>query len=139
MGIVGVGIPDIPIFTSMILKNIYEIALSYGYEYHSEGERAFILMIIEGALSYGDDLSYMDSLINDVIETGELPPDYNSELQLRNTCSTLSTELLYMKFLQGLPVVGAVGGFYDAVYMSHISEYANLKYRRRFLIDKGRA
>ena len=30
MGIVGVGIPDIPVFTAMILKSIYEIALNYG-------------------------------------------------------------------------------------------------------------
>lgn len=30
MGILGVGLPDIPIFTAMLLKSIYEIALSYG-------------------------------------------------------------------------------------------------------------
>ena len=48
----------------------------------------------------------------------------------------LSKELLYMKFLQGLPVVGAVGGIYDAVYMKRITEYANLKYKKRFLMKK---
>lgn len=44
MGILGVGLPDIPVFTGMVLKSIYEIALSYGCEYESEGERRFILM-----------------------------------------------------------------------------------------------
>ena len=46
MGILGIGIPDIPIFTAMVLKSIYEIALSYGFEYESEAERRFILMLI---------------------------------------------------------------------------------------------
>lgn len=41
-----------------------------------------------------------------------------------------------MKFLQGIPVVGAVGGIYDAVYMKRITEYANLKYKKRFLMKK---
>ena len=55
MGLLGVGIPDIPVFTAMVLKSIYEIALNYGYEYESEGERRFILMLIQGAVSYGQD------------------------------------------------------------------------------------
>ena len=50
----------------------------------------------------------------------------------------LSKELLYMKFLQGVPVIGAVGGAYDVIYMKQISEYANLKYQRRFLQEKIR-
>lgn len=41
-------------------------------------------------------------------------------------------------FLQGIPVVGAVGGIYDAVYMKRITEYANLKYKKRFLMQKKR-
>ena len=49
MGILGIGIPDIPIFTAMVLKSIYEIALSYGFEYESEAERRVILMLIQGA------------------------------------------------------------------------------------------
>ena len=48
-------------------------------------------------------------------------------------------ELLYMKFLQGIPVVGAVGGAYDAVYMKRITEYAELKYRHRYLAGRKKA
>ena len=29
----------------------------------------------------------------------------------------MSKELLYMKFLQGIPVVGTVGGAYNTVYL----------------------
>ena len=48
----------------------------------------------------------------------------------------MSKELLYMKFLQGIPIVGAVGGAYDAIYMKQIVKYAELKYRRRFLTSR---
>ena len=48
----------------------------------------------------------------------------------------MSKELLYMKFLQGIPIVGAVGGAYDAIYMKQIVKYSELKYRRRFLTSR---
>lgn len=133
MGVLGIGLPDIPIFTGMILKNIYEIALNYGYEYESEYERYYILLLIQGAVSYGEQLQEINQVINDYIETGTFSYKYNMEEQIYSTSSSLSKELLYMKFLQGIPVVGVVGGAFDAVYMKRISEYAHLKYKRRFL------
>lgn len=100
MGILGVGISDIPVFTGMILKSIYEIAMHYGYSYETEEEQYFILLLIQGAVTHGEEL--------------------------------------YMKFLQGIPIVGAVGGAYDVIYLKQIIEYANLKYERRFLESLGR-
>lgn len=136
MGIFGVGIPDIPVFTAMVLKGIYEIALSYGYEYETEGERRFILMLIQGAVSYGKEMLDVDAQIDAYISTAETPEDYDEKHQIEKTAAGLSKELLYMKFLQGIPIVGAVGGIYDAVYMKRITEYANLKYKKRFLTKR---
>jgi hypothetical protein len=48
----------------------------------------------------------------------------------------MSDEMLYMKFLQGMPIIGVVGGAYDAVYTRNLATYANLKYRRRFLLQR---
>ena len=70
------------------------------------------------------------------IERNEIPEDYDEKQQIARTAAGLSKELLYMKFLQGIPVVGAVGGAYDVVYLKKITEYANLKYKRRFLRKK---
>lgn len=136
MGVLGIGLPDIPLFTGMVLKGIYEIALSYGYSYESEQERFFILTLIQGALSYGDELMEINQRLNDYMRTGSLPEGYDRAQQIKDTAGTLSKELLYMKFLQGIPIVGAVGGFYDAIYMKQIVEYANLKYQYRFLREK---
>ena len=136
MGFLGVGIPDIPVFTGMVLKSIYEIALSYGYEYETEGERRFILLLIQGAVSYGQDMLEVNRKLDAYIAAEETPEDYDEREQIEKTAAGLSRELLYMKFLQGIPIVGAVGGIYDAVYMKRITEYANLKYKKRFLIKK---
>lgn len=136
MGLVGVGIPDIPVFTGMILKCICEIALDYGFTYDSQEEKYFILLLIEGATSYGEKLESVDSKIEAFIQEPKLPEAYKQEEQIASTSRSLSGELLYMKFLQGIPVVGAVGGAYDMVYMKQISEYAQMKYRKRFLLNK---
>lgn len=138
MGLVGVGIPDIPVFTGMILKSIYEIALNYGFEYETEGERRFILLIIQGAVSRGAKMQSIDKSIDDYILNVEVPDDYDELKQIEETAAGLSKELLYMKFLQGIPIVGAVGGAYDVVYLKQIADYANLKYKKRFLIKKKR-
>jgi hypothetical protein len=61
------------------------------------------------------------------------------EEAIKSAAGCLSKELLYMKFLQGIPVVGAIGGAYDAIYMKQIMEYAELKYRRRFYLRQKRS
>ena len=123
-------------FTGMILKSIYEIALNYGYEYDTEGERRFILLLIQGAVSYGQEMLAVNELVDLYIQTAEIPDCYDEKEQIEKTAAGLSKELLYMKFLQGIPLLGAVGGAYDVVYLKRITEYANLKYKKRFLLKK---
>ena len=43
MGFFGLGLPDIPLFLGVLLKSIYEVALSYGYTYDTQEEQIFIL------------------------------------------------------------------------------------------------
>ena len=136
MGAFGAGLPDIALFVGFILRSVYEIALDYGYDYESEEERRFILLLIEGAVSYGDELRKIDDMLNAYIEQKEVPDNYDEKQQIERTAAGLSKELLYMKFLQGIPIVGVVGGAYDVVYLKKITEYANLKYKKRFLLKK---
>lgn len=136
MGIVGIGLPDIPVFTGMMLKQIYETALNYGFEYESDEEKYFVMMLIQGSVSYGDTLEAIDTQINQYIETETVPDYIDMDKLIKQTAGCLSKELLYMKFLQGIPVVGAVGGAYDAIYMKRIAEYSELKYRKRFYEKK---
>ena len=134
LGVAGVGLPDIPLFVAVLLKGVYEVALHYGYDYDSEKEKYFILRIIEVALLHGQELDRENAVMNDWIETELVPEGYDQSAQIRASSAALSTELLYMKFLQGLPIVGAIGGAYDAIYLKKVLAYAELKYHRRFLL-----
>ena len=51
----------------------------------------------------------------------------------RRAAAALAGQVLYLKFLQGVPVAGAVGGAYNAPVLRRVLRYAGLKYRRRFL------
>lgn len=159
MGVLGVGIPDIPVFIGVLLKSIYEIALSYGFSYESEEEQIFILKLIETALSHEEMLAEGNMELNlwmqgkrrdtavsengehceveveqpGVGETAARAFEITRSNQIRRTADALSNELLYLKFVQGIPVVGVVGGLSDMVYQKKISDYAAIKYRRRFL------
>ena len=137
LGLLGIGLPDIPLFTAVILKSVYEIALSYGFEYESEKELWFILKMIETALKKGEELERNNSLLNAWIDQNGIGETVKGRKeQSKETAAALAEALLYMKFLQGIPVVGIAGGAADTVYLKKITDYAELKYKRRFLRKK---
>ena len=133
LGILGIGIPDIPLFTAVLLKSIYEIALSYGYSYETKEEQCFILKVIETALLHGEKLRQADQELNVWIDTvcSEDSSGMDRKEQIVRTPDVLAEALLYMKFVQGIPIVGLAGGLADAVYLKRITDYADLKYKRR--------
>ncbi|MEG0176981.1 EcsC family protein [Anaerorhabdus sp.] len=139
LGALGIGLPDIALFTGMLLKSIYEISLHYGYDYEQEVEKYFILHLIQTSLSHDEELTTGNQMLNEFIENYQLPLGYSQDTQIEQTATVLSNELLYMKFLQGLPVIGIIGGAYNPIYLQKVQKYAKLKYERRFLHDyKGK-
>lgn len=147
-GVIGLGIPDIPIFVSVLLKSIYEIALSYGFSYTTDKEKLFILKIIDTSLKSGDILRKKDGELNKMIEryhkedtvpeqvgkTDEFVTELQIIRQIDYSAQALSHELLYGKFVQGMTFVGVVGGTADFTCLKKITDYAALKYKRRFLL-----
>ena len=89
------------------------------------------MLLIRTAVSHGPQVREMNEKVNDYIKSDWLPLDYIREEEIEKTAKALSEELLYMKFIQGIPIVGVTGGIYDAVYMREIIKYADLKYRQR--------
>ena len=136
LGVLGIGIPDIVLFVSFVLKNMYQIATSYGINYNKDKERKFILSVIQGALSFGSEQQWIDEEIDYFIDYGHFRSEKDLDECISDCAKCMSGELLYMKFLQGIPIVGAVGGAYDFVYMKQINEYAKIKYHKRFLSEK---
>ena len=138
LGLLGIGLPDIPIFIGVVLKSIYEISLSYGYDYREEQEQYFILKLIEAALASDEQKQEknlaMDKLIDYLV--AEEPLGYDIELQMRQTADCMAADMVCIKFLQGLPLVGAIGGPANVIYCKKISDYAKVKYQKRYLLEK---
>ncbi len=133
MGVFGMGLPDIPVFISVILKSVYETALHFGFGYETEEEQIFILKIIRTALCHEDELIDGDMEINGWIGQGGSPFIEDKKTQIKKTSDLLAKEMLYLKFIQGIPVAGVAGGISDVIYQKKITDYAVLKYKRRFL------
>ncbi len=57
----------------------------------------------------------MDAKVDQFIANNKLPDGYDEKIQIEKAATGLSKELLYMK---------------------RITEYANLKYKKRFLVNK---
>ena len=105
MGVVGAGIPDIPLFIGVLLKSIYETALIYGFTYETEQEQIFILKMIETALTHEKDLIKGNEELNTWLET-PYPFLVTKTEQIKRTSLVLAEEMLYLKFVQGIPLVG---------------------------------
>lgn len=135
MGVVGAGLPDIPVFLAVLLRSIYEISVIYGFDYNTEQEQIFILKLIETALAHESDLLEGNAELNSWLKT---PAEFSvsKEEQIKRTSLALSNEMLYLKFVQGAPVIGVVGGVSDVIYQKKITDYAEMKYKRRFLAGK---
>lgn len=135
LGVLGIGIPDIPIFISVILKTIYEIALIYGFDYESEEEKIYILNLINVALTSEEEKLYYSEKINEIenkIDLG-IMLENNLDDEIKETAKILSNTLLIAKFIQGLPIVGIVGGVVNYQFVSKISKYSSIKYKKRYL------
>lgn len=137
LGILGIGLPDIPIFMGMLMKGLYETALGYGFDYTSEKERVLILRMIYTALAEEGERQNADQWVEDWIShMDEETISYSFDEEVREAASALSFSMLTAKFIQGLPVVGVVGGVTNLVTYRRIIGYATLKYKKRYLMKK---
>ena len=139
MGLFGIALPDIPLFTAMLLKSVYETAESYGFPCEGEEEQLYALRVMEAALSYGEELREKSRMLDIYAQTGLWPEDPDMAAQIKTTARKLSETVLYAKALQNVPVVGSVGGAGDAVCLSRVQKYADMKYHKRFLIRRRSA
>lgn len=136
MGLFGVALPDVPLFTAMLLKSVYETAESYGFPCEGEDEQLYALRVIETALSYGEELREKNQILDAYAQTGLWPDAARRDAQIKATARRLSETVLYGKALQNVPVVGVIGGAGDAVCLSRVQKYAAIKYQKRFLIQR---
>lgn len=136
LGALGVGLPDIVLFIGMVLKGIYEVALHYGYEYDSDSEKYLILKLMRASLSKSIDWEIENNKVDQILN---YPPAVNAEMmkkQIDHTSKLFAMDMLVLKFVQGIPFIGTVGGAFNPVYYNKIMSYVRIKYYKRYLKDK---
>ena len=137
LGALGVGMPDIVLFISTLLKGVYETALNYGYDYDTPEEQYMILNMMAASLITGEERIEWDDMIDSLIE--EEPDAVTQEVldeQIRETASVFAMDMLILKFIQGMPIVGILGGIANPIYYNRVVKYVQLKYRKRYLLKK---
>lgn len=135
LGALGVGMPDIVLFLSTVLRGVYETALHYGFAYESRFEQMLILKMMSASLSTGDEWFHRNKEVNDWILQGDRTISEEAfQAQIQDTASVFAVDMLLLKFIQGLPVVGLLGGAANPLYYQKIMQYVQLKYKRRYLL-----
>lgn len=136
LGAFGIGLPDIALFVGMLLKGVYQAALHYGIDYETPQEKLFILKMMETAMTKGEEFVRLDAELNDMLAEGGLsvPTEALLRAQTEKTAEAFATDMLLQKFIQGLPLVGILGGAGNPVCYRKVMRYTGLKYRKRYLL-----
>lgn len=134
LGLLGIGLPDIVLFISFILKGIYQCATHYGRDFTDPREKYLILKMIEASLSKRDDWVRLNGEVDELMMSEYLPTEKETEEQLRRTADACAMDMLLQKFIQGLPIVGVIGGIANPVYYNKITNYVKTKYHKAYII-----
>ena len=140
LGLLGVGLPDIPVLLAWMLRSLYQSAARYGFSCDTPAERFYLLLLLQGALSEGDarrTLSERADRFGRALDHG-WAVSFDLDGAVIRTAALLSDRLLLTKFIQGLPVVGVLGGAANFPLSSAVNQYGALKYKKRFLEKKIR-
>lgn len=135
LGALGIGLPDIVIFVGMLLKGINECAIHYGVDYEKPEERLLILKMMEAAMSKGEAWERANAQVDELLE--RLPEGATKEElkeQTEQTANVFAMDMLLVKFIQGMPIVGMLGGAGNPLYYRKVLRYVELKYRKRYLL-----
>lgn len=136
LGLVGVGLPDIPLFLGVVLRGVYQIARSYGFDDRIPAERAYLLALIDCAAVPDTDKQHaLDQTARCLYAGAPIPIDERT--LRRRAAESLAEGMLTAKFVQGLPLVGAAGGAYNLPLYRRITGYAETQYRKRYLWGKS--
>lgn len=135
LGLLGIGLPDIPILIGNMIRTCTVSAQSHGLDTDRKDEQVYMLMMIRLAAMPVEERTAVNrqlDALGDAIDSGkEIFLDLEAEMQ--ETSERLSMTLLFSRFVMGLPVVGVAGGLYNPVIVSQLHQLAEVKYEARLL------
>ena len=136
LGVLGIGLPDIVAFIGMLIRGAFELSVQYGYDYNLPCEKYFILKMMEGALAKDEEWERIGKEIDEFIKCPMAVSDGEVEAQMKRTAEAMALEMVILKFIQGMPLIGVLGGISNPVYYNKVMNYVRLKYYKRYLTEK---
>lgn len=135
LGLVGIGLPDIPVFAGVLVRAAARIAMDYGFSPWVRREQVLTLLIFRTGLITGPERLAAERRLAAVLDgAGEPLPD--GETLAAEVADRLAASLLAAKFLQGMPIAGAAGGLWDGRVTHRLLSHTDLCCRRRFLAKR---
>lgn len=139
LGALGIGMPDIVLFLTTLLRGIYGTVLNYGFDYESRTEQYIILKMMAASLTYGEAWEEENEEVDELMMERDLTVTEDAlNTQMKQTASVFAMDMLLIKFIQGLPLVGIIGGAANPIYYNRVIKYVQLKYRKRYLLTQYR-
>ena len=146
LGLLGVGLPDIPAFLAVLLKTVREGGLRYGFACRTPWEESYLLRLMAVAVTTGEEqkqlLEEARQLAASLDHRSSQGVVADPEEMIPRLSAMLAAELLAAKFVQGLPVVGVAGGAYNLLLLQRVEKTAATLYKGRYLrrqIDRVRS
>ncbi|MDE7204028.1 MAG: EcsC family protein [Lachnospiraceae bacterium] len=136
LGVLGIGLPDIVLFLSVILKGTYETAVQYGFSYDTPFERMFILKLLQASMSKGEQWIKCNQAVDNYLAPNSVSQEIRFQEQIKQTADAFAVDMLLAKFVQGIPIAGILGGISNPIYYRRILYYVQLKYQKRYLLQK---
>lgn len=138
LGLLGIGLPDIPLFIGVMVKTINEIALSYGNSYQTSEEKIYILHLISASMTQDEQQLDYNQKVDELGSTIDSlqPVSYDLDTVMKETANILSITLLTSKVIQGIPIVGIIGGAVNPAIINRLGKYSKIKYKKRYLKKK---
>ncbi|MBL6988756.1 MAG: EcsC family protein [Bacteriovoracaceae bacterium] len=123
---------DVPAIIVLALRTIYKIGLCYGFEPTTVEDEEFVLMILatSGANTMSEKIAAL-TLIKGVEKK------IAKDLAVQKLANQLTTNMAKRKFLQIVPVVGAVvGGGINGMFMKDVGLAAQRSFQNKWLEQK---
>lgn len=132
LGLLGIGIPDIPVYLASVLSGIYSVGASYGINIQQEQEKAYILIMLCALLQEDENKPYW----KETLDQFSYANSYDMTMLMKEASHALAYQELQAKFLQGIPLVGVAGSMMSSALQAKILAFAQVSYRKRCLVKK---
>lgn len=136
LGVLGIGLPDIPVLLSTLLRSLYRVCAQYGHDWRSPQEQAFLLAILAAAAAPEEEARPLLQRCQELGQRIDAGQDWEAvwsvEQAAREASRQLCNPVVVAKLVQGVPLAGVCGAWFNGRLLSRCGKLASCQYQRRW-------